>query len=178
VKHINPGFKKTLPQKIPDGKLSDIRIGGMAEEWITVSGFVVPGHRVASGPSRDYPYGSLVKQIPYFQALGLEVAKYYPGTINISISPRRWRMLNPEFTFRNVVWTNLHPPEDFSFSFCRIHFLDTLFEGWVYYPHPETKTRHFQDPSMIEVITKQIIGIGYGSKVSLELKAGEISLEG
>ena len=149
----------------------------MANKWITVSGIVIQGHRVASAPSEIYPYGSLVKQIPYFKILGLDLTGHHPGTINISIIPKSWRMVEADYTFQNVAWTNLHPPEDFSFSTSRINFNDQKYHGWIYYPHPDTKARHFQDRSVIEVITVFIPKIGYGSEVSLELKAKNITLE-
>ena len=38
-----------------------------------VTGVVVEGYRVASGPSKDYPYGSLEKQIPLFKERGLDL---------------------------------------------------------------------------------------------------------
>lgn len=149
----------------------------MNTEWNCVSGVVVAGHCVASGPSDVYPYGSLVKQSPFFKALGLNLDSFYLGTINISISPKRWALIKPEYTFKQIAWTNLHPPEDFSFSACRITFHDHRYKGWVYYPHPETKIRHFQDPSLIEVITNRIMGLKLGNQVALEFKTKEISLE-
>ena len=114
----------------------------MANKWITVSGIVIQGHRVASAPSEIYPYGSLVKQIPNFKILGLDLTGYHPGTINISIIPKSWRMVEADYTFQNVAWTNLHPPEDFSFSTSRINFNDQKYHGWIYYPHPDTKAQH------------------------------------
>ncbi len=52
-----------------------------------VSGLVLEGYRVASGPSKDYPYGSLEKQIPLFKERGLDLEGFYYGTLNVSISP-------------------------------------------------------------------------------------------
>jgi hypothetical protein len=141
-----------------------------------VSGIVVEGHRVASGPSREYPYGSLERQIPFFRSGGLDLEGFFPGTLNISIVPMRLELFRPSFTFRQIAWTDLHPPEDFSFSPCRITYQGNIYEGFVYHPHPETKIRHFQDSSLIEVITKKIPGIGYGSWVKLTLDPAEIRL--
>ena len=50
------------------------------------------------------------------------------------------------------MWTDLHPPEHFSFSQCRVTFAAVDYHGWIYYPHPETKRRNFQDASLLEVI--------------------------
>jgi hypothetical protein len=148
----------------------------MQKDIILVSGTVVEGHRVASGPSKEYPYGSLERQKPFFKAGGLNLDRFFLGTLNVSIAPLRFEMFRPAYTFRQIAWTDLHPPEDFSFSLCRVHFRDREYEGYVYYPHPETKIRHFQNPSLIEVITEKIPGIGYGTRLELALDPAEIRI--
>ena len=148
----------------------------MEKEMILLSGIVVEGHRVASGPSKEYPYGSLERQKPFFKAGGLDLDRFFTGTLNISIAPSRFWMTNPAYTFRCISWTDLHPPEDFSFSTCIVKFNGRDYEGYIYYPHPETKIRHFQTPSLIEVITEEIQGIGYGDQVDLLVDAREIQI--
>jgi hypothetical protein len=86
-------------------------------------------------------------------------------------------MVNPEYTFRQVAWTDLHPPEDFSFSRCMVRFNGASYAGYVYYPHPETKKRHFESASLIEIISVYIPEIRYGERVELELNADEIRLQ-
>lgn len=132
------------------------------------------GHQVASRPSKDYPYSSLEKQKPFFKALGLDLYEYFNGTLNISIAPLEFEMVRPEFTFELVEWTDLHPPETFSFSRCKVFFKGVEYTGWVYYPHPETKKTHFQNASLIEVITYEIPDIQYGDKLEIEVNADEI----
>ena len=66
---------------------------------MVVPGVIVEGYRVASGPSKDYPYGSLEKQIPLFKQRGLNLERFYAGTLNVSIAPASFEMVNPEFTF-------------------------------------------------------------------------------
>ena len=140
---------------------------------IYISGTVIKGHRVASGPSKEYPYGSLERQKPFFKAGGLDIDHYFPGTLNVSIAPLQFELFRPSFTFRQIAWTDLHPPEDFSFSPCNIRYQGMLYNGYIYYPHPETKIRHFQDPSLIEVITVKIQEMGYGSRLELGLDPDE-----
>ena len=86
-------------------------------------------------------------------------------------------MLKPKFTFYDVEWTDLHPPEHFSFSHCKAIFQGVQYDGWVYYPHPETKLRHFQNPSLLEVIAMPIPGIQYGNALQVLLNLEEIKLE-
>ena len=75
-----------------------------------------------------------------------------------------------------MTWTDLHPPEDFSFSPCTVRFKNCNYDGYVYYPHPETKKRHFENASILEVITVHIQDIRYGDKVEVELDAQEIRI--
>ena len=130
-------------------------------------GIVIQGYRVASGPSKDYPYGSLDRQRPIFKARGLDLEVFFNGTLNIDLRPFTFKLIKPEFTFRNVEWTDLHPPENFSFSRCKVIYKEIEYEGWVYYPHPETKLRHFQDPSLLEMIALPIPEIKYGDEVQV-----------
>jgi hypothetical protein len=148
----------------------------MSPNWILLPGALARGYRVASGPSRDYPYGALDRQRPLFKARGLDLDGYFNGTLNIDIRPATFRMLKPEFTFPLVEWTDLHPPETFSFSRCKVVFQNVEYDGWVYYPHPETKLRNFQNPSLLEVIARPIEGIKYGDKLSVWVNVKEIDV--
>jgi hypothetical protein len=141
-----------------------------------ISGVIIKGYRVASGPSKDYPYGSLEKQIPLFKELGLNLEQFYYGTLNVSIAPASFEMVAPAYTFRQVAWTTLHPPEDFSFSACSVRFKGKEFPGYVYFPHPETKKRHFESASLLEIISMYIEGMNYGEKVELKLNPDEIRI--
>ncbi|MBI3164061.1 MAG: hypothetical protein IPG44_18340 [Anaerolineales bacterium] len=141
-----------------------------------IHGILMRGHQVASRPSKDYPYSALEKQKPFFKTLGLDLYETFNGTLNISIAPLTFEMRAPEFTFPLVKWTDLHPPETFSFSRCFVYFRGNATPGWVYYPHPETKKRHFQDPSLIEVIAKQIADVQYGDPLEVEVNMKEITV--
>lgn len=146
----------------------------MDPRWTSLSGVVTQGYRVASGPSQDYPYGALDRQRPIFKSRGLDLDGYFNGTLNIDIRPYKFEMFNPQFTFRQVEWTDLHPPEDFSFSRCKVIFKGVEYEGWVYYPHPETKLRNFQNPSLLEIIAQAVPGIHYGERVEVLVHSDEI----
>lgn len=142
--------------------------------WTVLRGVLARGYRVASGPSSDYPYGALERQKPLFQARGLDLSGYFNGTLNIDIRPYAFQVVHPQYTFRNVEWTDLHPPEHFSFSRCMVIYCEVAYDGWVYYPHPETKLRHFQDVSLLEVIARPVPGIAYGDELRVCLNPAEI----
>ena len=137
-------------------------------------GRLARGYRVASGPSADYPYGALDRQRPLFAARGLDLSACFNGSLNVDISPRTFKMVKPQHTFPLVEWTDLHPPETFSFSRCKVIYRETEYDGWVYYPHPETKKRNFQNPSLIEVVALEIPGIRYGDELDVLVNAHEI----
>lgn len=143
-----------------------------------ISGILKSGHRVASGMADDSPYekGTLEMQLPFFKALGLDISKFYLGTLNIDIAPHTFEVVKPQYTFRNVKWHWDYPTEDFSFSPCELIFQDTTYEGLVYYPHPETKIGHFQDPSIIEAIALPLPNINYGDQIAIALNPSEIKI--
>src|SRR5688572_14084237 len=143
-------------------------------QWTLIHGILVQGYRVASRPSKDYPYGALDRQRPFFKARGLDLESYFNGTLNIDIWPATFKLFKPELTFQHVEWTDLHPPEHFSFSRCRVIYQAVEYEGWVYYPHPETKLRHFQNPSLLEVIAVLIPDIKYGDELDVLVNLEEI----
>lgn len=146
----------------------------MKDIWLTISGVVERGHLVASQKSKHYPRGTIAMQVPFFKQLGLDLTSFYEATLNVSISPNIFALKNPHYTFRSVRWTSKHPPEDFSFSLCRVIFAGVKYVGWIYYPHPETKKRHFQKPSIIEIIAPRIPNIGYGDHVEIEVNTMEV----
>ena len=149
----------------------------MAKEQSLVKGILVKGYGVASGPSADYPYGSLERQIPIFKGRGLDISDCFAGTLNIDIQPVTFELVRPEFTFRDVRWTDMHPPEHFSFSRCSFRHADARYEGWIYYPHPETKQRNFHNPSLMEIIAKYIPGVAIGDTFEIAVNPARVALK-
>jgi hypothetical protein len=165
-----------LSQGCSDGLFAHGRIQRVNLQWTAVKGILVKGYGVASGPSQDYPYGALDRQRPHFKERGLDLDAYFNGTLNIDIRPVTFGLVKPEFTFRDVHWTDLHPPEHFSFSRCKVAYRDVEYEGWVYYPHPETKRRNFQNPSLLEVITYAVPRIQIGDEIQVLVNPERIGL--
>ena len=151
----------------------------MQPESVTISGIIKPGHQVASGRSANSPYalGTIEMQRPYFQKLGLDLSKYFLGTLNISIAPHKFKIQNPKHTFPLVKWHPDYPAETFSFSPCQILFKAIEYPGLIYYPHPETKIGHFQSNSILEAIAPSIPNIKYGDAVKLKIHNKEIAID-
>jgi len=150
------------------------------EHWQAVPATIIQGHRVASGLNGNprFPGGTLHMQTPFFTALGLDLSGLHQGTLNVSISPRRYRVLQPAVTFRQVKWHPTEPAEDFSFFHFRLlRSGEAPVSGWIYYPHPETKPEHFQQPDVLELWLPYVEGLHYGMPVTLEIPASEMTIE-
>ncbi|MEA5465852.1 hypothetical protein [Leptothoe sp. PORK10 BA2] len=148
--------------------------------WVNVVGKVVRGHGVASGQGGNprFPGGTIRMQQPVFASQGLALDPYFPGTINLSIHPYRYVVKQAKHTFRQIKWAADAPPEDFSFFDCRLVLSSgQRVNGLIYYPHPETKPEHFQDPATLEVLTEFIDGLSYDMSLGLELKPNQLLIE-
>ena len=152
----------------------------MSDDWQTFTARVLQGHRVASGLNGNprFPGGTLKMQEPFFRELGVDLAHFYPGTINASIAPKRYEVRQARHTFRNVKWHPVEPAEDFSFFDLRLlrPGLAPL-EGFVYFPHPETKPEHFQSPDILELLLPHVEGLHYGMELTLQVPFQQIVVE-
>ena len=144
------------------------------DNWLAAT--VLEGHGIASGRSRDTPYGagSISLQRPHFEALGLDLSDCFEGTINLSIAPLHFEIIAPDHCFRQVTWCKDGPVEDFSFVRCTLALDLAQVNAWVYYPHPDTKPGHFHPDSLVEVISPYLAGLQYGSSLQLGLPADRI----
>ena len=77
---------------------------------------------------------------------GLDLGGYFNGTLNIDIHPNTFQFVNPEFTFYNIEWTDLHPPEHFSFSRCEVVYKDIHYKGWDLLSTPGNKAPQLSEP--------------------------------
>lgn len=142
----------------------------MSHHNAVIQGELVRGHQIASGanPNSPYPAGSVALQIPFFKQLGLDLSEYVAATLNVSVAPKTLVWNTPCFKFEQVAWIAGFNPETFWFAPCNVCYEGGTYEAWVYYPHPETKTRHFHNESLVELICKQHIpAIQYGDRIEL-----------
>ena len=149
----------------------------MNAEWLT--GRLCAGHGVASGKSNESPYpdGTIRMQSPVFKSLGLDLSACYFGTLNINFAPLEVSLANPDHLFEKVHWTELHPPETFSFWRVEIKASETdVVNGWVYYPHPEIKERHWQPPTTLELLAPRLSGVEPGCNICLRDQRRRIKL--
>ena len=147
--------------------------------WIQVTGIVEKGYGVASGKSGNprFPQGTIEIQKPFFSERGLKLDKYFPGTINLSISPHQYEIISAKYTFRNMKWLPDNPAEDFSFFDCRIRLgKGEVLNGLIYYPHPETKPEHFQSADILEILTTYVNDLKYGDELIIEVDSQQVNI--
>jgi hypothetical protein len=145
-----------------------------------VNARIVPGHRVASGSNGNprFPGGTLRMQAPHFLSRGFDIARFHPATLNVSIAPLRYRVGRAPLTLRHVQWHPVAPAEDFSFFDFRLRRTGAEpVAGLIYYPHPETKPEHFQQPDILELLLPFVEGLAYGIDVQLEVPIAQLAFD-
>lgn len=140
---------------------------------------LVRGHQIASGknPESPYPDGSVVLQFPLLKKLGLDLEGFHPATLNLSISPLSFELTKADHCFENLSWIEGFHPETFSFVQCEVEYQGKRLPAYVYYPHPETKSRDFHNSSLIEVIAPLIPGIKYGQQITLHYDPKSLKIQ-
>ncbi len=144
---------------------------------ITINGVLKKGYGIASGRAENSPYpaASITMQTPFFLKRGLDIRHCFAGTLNISIHPKKFLMIHPAWTFEQVKWFSTSC-ETFSFSPCSVIYKKKEVEGYIYYPHPETKPDHFQDESTLEVLAPYLGELIEGAKLTLNINEKEIEI--
>lgn len=145
---------------------------------LAVTGVIASGHGHASGRNPQSPYrvSTIQLQYPHFLALGLDLGRCYPGTINVSIAPLTYRILQPVFTCLDVRWFPERRPENFAFCRCRLLAEAGAVDGFVYHPDPATKTRHYDNPSHLQVLAPFVPGLAWGARLTVLVSSREIEI--
>jgi len=141
---------------------------------------IVPGHRVASGLNGNprFPGGTLRMQTPHFMTRGFDIGNLYPGTVNVSIAPLGYRVVQARHTFTKVKWHPTEPAEDFSFFDVRVLRPNQMpVAGFIYFPHPDTKPAHFQKPEVLELLLPFMEDLYYGMEMNLEIPSAQMIIE-
>ena len=133
-------------------------------------GTITAGHGVASGRSLNTPYprGTIAMQRPHFARCGIDLTDCWSGTINLSFAPLEIRLHDPDHCLQHLHWTSCHPPETFSFWRVQIRLEGRQpLHGWIYQPDPATKERHWQPPTMVELLAPRVEGLSPGQPLQL-----------
>ena len=139
---------------------------------------VTVGHGVASGQGQDprYPQGTLRAQYDYFRRRGLDLTPYFMGTVNVDIAPYSFEIKQPAYFIKDVDWSDHIPPENFYFFNVSLQVDERRYEGLIYLPDPATKTDHFQQPSVLELLLPRIDQLSYGRSVLIDVPDNQLTL--
>jgi len=153
---------------------------GITPRMNLVDGVIVQGHRVASGLCGDerFPEGTIRAQIPEFKKLGLNLEPYFPGTLNVDVSPFIFVKREPWKCFPGIDWCKYFDPENFSFFRVQLEFEANTWDGLIYLPHPSSKPDdHPASVGVVEVLAPKIEGLKYGASVKLRVRNSECIFE-
>jgi len=112
-------------------------------------------------------WGTIRAQREFFRRAGVDTNRLYDGTINVDISPLQFELIKPSLILRHVRWHPIWAPETFSLFPCKIVVRESEHDGFVYFPHPETKPTIFPGHHIAEVWCPFIDGVEYGAAVRL-----------
>lgn len=146
----------------------------------SVMATLVQGHRVASGLGGDerFPGGTLAMQRSFFVAAGVDLEGYPLATLNLSIHPARFEVIEAKSCLPDVKWHPEAPAETFSFFDAAVRVPgEEWLPGLVYFPHPETKPEHLQPPEVLEILASDwIAGLAYGDELELALDPRQLRI--
>ena len=128
---------------------------------IILTGKIVPGIGMATEFFKQ--------QSPFFVDGGIEKEVFSNGSINVDISPKKWKITNPDFEFKNILWDQDFGLEDFNFIMLKLKFQGKIYPGYIYNP-----TRTKNPNTMIEIVAKRIEGIEYGKEIELLIPEDKI----
>lgn len=139
---------------------------------------VIKGYGVASGQNGDirFPGGTILMQKGHFKALGLDLDRFFMGTLNIDIAPLKYIIRKPKYFFPKVNWTDHLNPENFFFFDLVLYYHGNKYAGYIYMPDPSTKQEHIQGSTSLELILPEVGGIAQGAEVEIEVNPGQIQI--
>ena len=139
---------------------------------------LVKGHQVASGKAKDprFLQGTIAAQLPFFQALGLNLKDFYCGTLNAQFNCSSIVLKHFDYHFKQVKWHTKMPAEDFKFCRCNILVKEQSFAALIYQPQEQTKIEHFQPKNQLELLAPFIEHINYGDTLALDIPEQSINI--
>lgn len=126
---------------------------------ITLKGKIVPGSQIGS---------QTIKMQSSFFEEKIDKDFLINGSINVDISPKKWKIIDPDFSFTNVVWRP-NFSEDFDFVKIKFRFENKTYSGFLYNPKRTKNPR-----TMMEILSRHIDGIRYGKDIELLLPEDKI----
>ena len=147
---------------------------------VTVKGRIVRGLQAASGRSRLMRRGTIALQLPHFRAMVPGFDRFFDGTphaatLNVEVPGRRIEVARPALRVPDVRWER-NMVENFYLQPCSLRFSGRDYRGMVYIPDPATKPAGLPVGHVLEVMTRKVPFIRYGSPVSLTFDEAAVRL--
>lgn len=120
--------------------------------------------------------GTIVRQMPHFLNHGVDLTTFHPATINVSVAPMLFKFECPAHSIAALKWHPDFPGENFSFFDCEVGFAGAQFTGFIYLPHRDQALGTIAGAQYVEVITKRIPALEYGSQIQLKVPNEQISV--
>ena len=145
-------------------------------EKIILSGKIKEGLRIASGVNPDKSLklnNTIYLQKPFFEKAQIpNISEFYNGTINLDISPNKFKILQPDYEV-TCEWID-GVTETFWFVEVLINFKNKKYQGYIYYPCPSPVKSHKDDT--IELLTSKIKNLKYGDRLTVRVKADKVKV--
>lgn len=143
-----------------------------------IVGIVIRGKGIASGIKVDPVTGltnTIAKQKPFFSNQGVEnMSDIFNGTINLDISPRKFKILKPDYEIECREWS-LGVTETFQLVSCLINYKKSTHKGYIYYPCTSPVKSH--KDNVVELLAPFIEGVNSGSIISIQIQDGKVRLK-
>lgn len=143
---------------------------------ILVTGKIIEGLRGASGLRKNplsNEHGSIVKQKPYFKSAGIKrVESWYNGTINITIAPKKFKIIEPDYAV-TAEWKP-RTTETFWLVDVLLKYEGKSYPAYIYYPCPSPVKAH--PDTLIEILAEHINSVNYGDDADIELLSNNVEI--
>jgi len=145
---------------------------------IEVRGTIVEGFGYASNkavhPKDPRITETIRKQKPYFEGKVPGIKNVFDGTLNIDISPRKFRILRADHEVE-CEWERDFR-ESFQFVGATLKYEGGEQRGWIYYPMPGPHKAH--PDNKFEFLAPWIEGLKYGQAVTLAYDSDQLEIIG
>lgn len=96
----------------------------------------------------------------------------YNGTVNVDISPLKFKILKPDCEVTCTWFEEL--AETFWFVKVLINYEGRKYKGYIYYPCPSSVKSH--DDDTVELLSEKIPGMAYGKEIAILVPDGKITI--